>query len=198
MPGLTPPTFDRGPVSEPEDGSIELLDGSRVQFLLGVIEVIVRFNEVREGGIDDNRVRWVVGFTRGDDTFGPVEKLSALVGQPDRGALRRSHRICPFTLRNLECSPRSSRPFPGSPKLPDLGPFGKLFLILLPRNPRRNDQLPQLTLDDSSTDPGEILSTRVTGSIRNLRSRPIPDQFRTNSRRKALQAASEIDDSLSD
>jgi len=103
---LSPPAFDRGPVVESDHRRVELLDRRRIQFLTGVIEIFVGFDKVREGSVDDNRVRWIVGLTGGNDPFGPVEKVLTFISKPEGRPFRRSHYIPVYALGGLERFPR--------------------------------------------------------------------------------------------
>lgn len=46
-----------------------MFDGRRVHELHRVVEILFGLNQVDKGSIDDNRVRWVVGWPGGDYFF---------------------------------------------------------------------------------------------------------------------------------
>lgn len=71
--GLSPPAFNRAPVSKSDHGSVEVLDRGRIQLLSGVVDVLLRLNQVCQGGINHIGVGRVIGRSGRNDLFSLFE-----------------------------------------------------------------------------------------------------------------------------
>lgn len=73
---------------ESKDGRIEVLNDRGVQFLPGVVEVLLGLDEMGERRIDDLGIGRVIVWALGNYLACLLQEAFALVGHPDRGSFR--------------------------------------------------------------------------------------------------------------